>query len=106
VKFNKFLIGVMAVLLLVTISCKKDLCSLVSVSTNGDLSISECATGTGFTASITNIHYDQFGRRSSYDYDITCGSGDRYAGHVSLSYNEFGQVTSATVTIDGETCNI
>ena len=111
-KFTKFLIGVMAVLLLIAISCKKedilgeDFCSLVNISSNGDLSISGCTTGPNFSAQISDIQYDQYGRRSSYDYDITCNSGDRYYGHVSLDYNEHGQVTSATVTINGETCQV
>ena len=105
-KFTKFLIIVMAMLLLIAISCKKDLCSLISVSSNGNLSISDCSTGPNYSAQISNIQYDQYGRRSSYNYDITCNSGDRYYGSVSLNYNEYGQVTSATVTINGETCDV
>lgn len=95
-----------------TTSCSDDStgpdpCSLVSLSSSGNLTLDiECSGG--FSATISNIQYDQYGRRSSYNFDIGCSDGsNRHTGSVSnIQYNQYGQAQSATVRIDGETCSV
>ncbi len=85
-----------------------DLCSLVSLSSNGSVQIDMDCTS-GISATISNIQYDQFGRRTSYNFDIQCSGGgsDHYTGSVSgIAYNQYGQALSATVRINGQTCSV
>lgn len=85
-----------------------DLCSLVSLSSGGGIGIDMDCTG-GVSAMISNIQYDQFGRRISYNFDIRCSGGgsDHYTGSVTgIQYNEYGQALSATVRINGTTCQV
>jgi len=89
-------------------STSPDLCSLVSISSNGSVQIDMDCTS-GISATISNIQYDQFGRRTSYDFDIQCSGGgsDHYTGSVSgIQYNQYGQALSATVRINGQTCSV
>jgi hypothetical protein len=77
------------------------------MSSNGGISFqfTSCPSST-YSSSITGIQYDNFGRRISYGFDVTCvGSNERYTGNVtSISYNEIGQVTGWVAVVNGQTC--
>lgn len=84
----------------------ESVCSQVSFSQSSDISIDFNEPCGSFEATISNTTFDQFGRRTSYDFDISCATtSERYTGSVTdIVYNNIGQALSATVTINGETC--
>ncbi len=95
------------IVVLAVAGCSKDTtgpssnaCSEVSVSPNG-VSIS-CSN---VNQSVTGISYDNFGRVVAYNYSSTCNTnGKNYTGRATFSYNNLGQVTSSTLTVNGATC--
>lgn len=58
------------------------------------------------SASISGITYDQFSRRTAYNYDISCADGtNRKQGRVSnVVYNNIGQALTWDFTVNGTSC--
>lgn len=86
----------------------RDLCELVSLNRNGNLSVDMNCSGS-VTSTISEIRYDPFSRPTSYNFDMRCtGSGsDHYQGSVTnISWNNIGEALGATVTINGTTCSV
>lgn len=56
--------------------------------------------------SVTGITYDQFSRRTAYNYDISCSDGSkRKTGRVyNVTYNSIGQALTWDYTVNGATC--
>ncbi|MGQ0537638.1 MAG: hypothetical protein ACT4R6_01715 [Gemmatimonadaceae bacterium] len=86
-------------------SPRETVCSRVSLSSNGLSIRTDCSS---ISSTISNIQFDQFGRRISWTFDIRCTTGtERYTGRVtSVTYNNLGQALSATVEINGTTCRV
>jgi hypothetical protein len=62
-----------------------------------------CST---LNVSISAITYDQFSRRRSYNYDISCAGGtNRKTGSVTnITYNNIGQALTWDYTVNGTSC--
>jgi hypothetical protein len=58
------------------------------------------------TVSVSGITYDQFGRRTSYNYDMSCADGsNRKQGRVSnIAYNSIGEALTWDYTVNGASC--
>ena len=84
-----------------------ELCSLVSFSRSGDFGVQYTCSG-AYTATISSIQYDPFGRRTSYNFALGCDGGSTlYTGSVTnIQWNNIGEAQSATVRINGETCSV
>lgn len=84
-----------------------DVCSMVSLSSNGNLAIDFPCSSLDVT--ISGIHYDQLGRPVSYTFDHRCNAGGsgHYSGSVTnIRWNDLGQALGATVRINGTTCDL
>ena len=59
------------------------------------------------SVSVSGITYDQFSRRTSYNYDMSCSNGsNRKTGRVyNISYNSLGQALTWDYTVNGTTCH-
>ncbi len=55
---------------------------------------------------ISGITYDQFSRRTSYNYEMSCSDGtNRKVGRVyNITYNSIGQALTWDYTVNGTTC--
>ncbi|MGQ0640560.1 MAG: hypothetical protein ACT4P6_07280 [Gemmatimonadaceae bacterium] len=75
------------------------------MSSSGGISIQGTCSGTR-NATISGITYDQFSRVIAYNFDFSCSSGgERFTGRVnSVTYNNIGQATAWSVTVNGTTC--
>jgi hypothetical protein len=84
----------------------ESVCSQVSLFQSGDIGVDFKEACGGMEATVSGITYDQFGRRTSYNFDFRCTTtSERYTGSVTdIAYNSLGQALSAEVTINGETC--
>jgi hypothetical protein len=63
-----------------------------------------CST---LNVSVSGITYDQFSRKKSYNYDISCSGGsNRKTGSVSnITYNNLGQPLTWSFTVNGTSCS-
>jgi hypothetical protein len=63
-----------------------------------------CST---LNVSVSGITYDQFSRKKSYSYDISCSGGsNRKTGSVSnITYNNLGQPLTWDFTVNGTSCH-
>lgn len=84
-----------------------------ATSACGDASFDSSA-GIGFnlgcssvSVSVSGITYDNFSRRTSYNYDISCANGtNRKTGRVyNITYNNLGQALTWDFTVNGSTCH-
>jgi hypothetical protein len=81
-----------------------NLCAEASFDSQANIGFSlGCST---LNVSVSGITYDQFSRKKSYNYDISCsGGGNRKAGSVSnITYNNLGQALTWDFTVNGTTC--
>jgi hypothetical protein len=78
-------------------------CSDLSLDTDGNVGVTGyCGT---LDSTISGIQYDEFSRVIAYDFDLTCqATGKHYTGHVTLGYNNLGQVISGTLVSGGQVC--
>ena len=73
----------------------------------------DSSAGIGFSlgcnsvsVSVSGITYDQFSRRKSYNYDISCADGTkRKTGSVTnITYNSLGQALTWDYSVNGTSC--
>lgn len=85
-----------------------NLCNRITFDNNIGIIVSSASGCTATTGGFTNQVRDQFGRPTSFDFDITCtaGASDRVIGRVfNVTYNNLGQFVSAQATINGQSCS-
>jgi hypothetical protein len=58
------------------------------------------------SVTVSGITYDQFSRRTSYNYDMACSNGsNRKTGRVyNITYNNLGQPLTWDYSVNGTTC--
>jgi hypothetical protein len=80
-------------------------CNDLSISNNSPYYPFICS-GT-FNSTISNIQYDQYARRTSYDFDISCSpSNETLEGRFyNMTYNSIGQLQTFDATINGKNCS-
>lgn len=85
----------------------EDLCDRITFDNNSGIGIQSQAGCTATSSTITNVVRDQFGRTTSFNFDITCtvGGSERLIGRVfNVTYNNLGQFVSGSATINGRSC--
>lgn len=62
---------------------------------------------TSVSVSVSGITYDNFSRRTSYNYDMSCSNGtNRKTGRVyNITYNNLGQAQTWDYTVNGASCH-
>ena len=107
-----FSLIVSMIILLLFFGCDKKSTKSDDINCN-DLSIQNNApsypfncSGT-YSASITNIQYDQYGRKTSYNFDISCSShNETLTGrYYNMTYNSIAQLQTFEATINGKHCS-
>jgi len=80
-------------------------CNDLSIQNNAPSYPFNCS-GT-YSASITNIQYDQYGRKTSYNFDISCSShNETLTGrYYNMTYNSIAQLQTFEATINGKHCS-
>jgi hypothetical protein len=81
-----------------------NLCAEASFDSQANIGFNlGCST---LNVSVSGITYDQFSRKRSYNYDISCSGGsNRKTGSVSnITYNNIGQPLTWDYTVNGTTC--
>jgi hypothetical protein len=107
------LFSIIAIIAIIGIlGCDKDSTESDSINCN-DLSISnnapyypfECS-GT-FHGTTSNIQYDQYGRRISWDFEMSCSSSNKTleGRYYNMTYNEYGQLQTFDAIINGKHCS-
>jgi hypothetical protein len=83
------------------------LCDRLSISAGAGGVISvfyECSGS--YSAAFSNVEYDMFGNRTSYDFTFGCSTSSvSYTGSVTVSWSSPHDIASWTVVINGETCS-
>jgi len=79
-------------------------CSEASFDSSAGIGFSLGCSSISF--SVSGITYDQFSRKTSYNYDVSCtGGSNRKTGRVyNITYNNLGQALTWDYTVNGTTC--
>jgi hypothetical protein len=81
---------------------EEDLCSYLTTCSDKPCISVPCSSG---HSTVSNINYDAYGRPTTFNFSITCGS-KIYKGSVySVVYNHLGEATSYSATINGKNCH-
>jgi hypothetical protein len=86
-------------------SSSTNLCAEASFDSQANIGFNlGCNT---ISVSVSGITYDQFSRKKSYNYDISCAGGaNRKSGSVSnITYNNLGQPLTWSFTVNGTSCS-
>lgn len=79
----------------------EDLCSYLRTCSGKPCISVPCSSA---TSTLSNIQYDAFSRPISFNFSIKCSS-KTYSGRVySVTYNNIGEATSYSATINGKSC--
>ena len=80
-------------------------CNDLSISNNSPYYPFEC-NGV-FSGTTSNIQYDQYGRRISWDFDYSCSTSNKTleGRYYNLTYNSYGQLQTFEATINGKHCS-
>ena len=85
----------------------ENLCGRITFDNNIGVSVRSAFGCTAINSTNTNVQRDQFGRVTSFEFDITCTAGatDRVTGRVfNVVYDNLGRFVSAQATINGRSC--
>jgi len=79
-------------------------CNDLSISNNAPYYPFEC-NGV-FSGTNSDIQYDQYGRKISWDFDYSCSTSNitLKGRYYNLTYNSYGQLQTFEATINGKQC--
>ncbi len=80
-------------------------CNDLSISNNSPSYPFDCSGM--YTAEVSDIQYDQYARRISWDFEISCSTSNETltGSFYNMTYNNLGQLQTYDATINGKSCS-
>ena len=80
-------------------------CDDLSISNNSLSYPFECSGV--FNGTVSNIQYDQYGRRTSWNFEWSCSSSSKTleGRYYNMTYNSYAQLQTFDATINGKHCS-